>query len=36
MLGIADLEAWEEQHGQIPDGAVIIMRTGLKESALQH
>jgi len=25
---VADLEAWEEQHGEIPEGAVVIMRSG--------
>lgn len=25
---ISDLEAWEAEHGRIPDGAIVIIRTG--------
>ena len=27
-MTVADIEAWEEAHGKIPDGAIILMRTG--------
>ena len=27
-MNVADLEAWEEEHGEIPEGAVVIMRSG--------
>lgn len=25
---VADIEEWEKQHGRIPDGAVVLLRTG--------
>lgn len=25
---VADLEAWEAEHGRIPDGAIVLLRTG--------
>ncbi len=25
---VADLEAWESTHGRIPDGAIVLLRTG--------
>ena len=28
QVGVADLQAWEEEHGAIPDGAVLLLRTG--------
>ena len=28
QVGVADLEAWEAVHGLIPDGAVLLLRTG--------
>ncbi len=28
LIGIEDLEAWETQHGRIPDGALLLLRTG--------
>jgi kynurenine formamidase len=28
VLGAADLEAWEAAHGAIPDGAIVLVRTG--------
>jgi kynurenine formamidase len=28
LLTVADLEAWEAEHGQIPDGAWVLLRTG--------
>lgn len=27
-LSTADIEAWEEQHGRIPDGAIVLLHTG--------
>ena len=27
-LTVADLEAWEARHGRIPDGAVVVLRSG--------
>ncbi len=29
LLRVADIIAWEEQHGRIPDGAWVIMYTGI-------
>lgn len=29
MLQVADIKAWEKQHGPIPDGAWVIMYTGV-------
>ncbi|QDU40632.1 Kynurenine formamidase [Maioricimonas rarisocia] len=28
MLRIGDIQAWEEEHGRIPDGAIVLLRTG--------
>ena len=28
LVSVGDLEAWESQHGRIPDGAILIARTG--------
>jgi kynurenine formamidase len=28
LIGIADFETWEAQHGRIPDGAILLLRTG--------
>ena len=28
QAGVADLEAWEAEHGRIPDGAILLLRTG--------
>ncbi|MFG0332795.1 MAG: cyclase family protein, partial [Maioricimonas sp. JB049] len=28
MLRIGDIQGWEEEHGRIPDGAVVLLRTG--------
>jgi len=28
QVTIADFEAWESQHGPLPDGAIILLRTG--------
>ena len=28
QIGVADLEAWEARHGRIPDGAILLLRTG--------
>jgi kynurenine formamidase len=25
---VADLERWEQEHGRIPDGAILLLRTG--------
>ena len=27
-MSVADLKAWEFRYGEIPDGAIVIMRTG--------
>lgn len=27
-IPVAELEAWENRHGVIPDGAVVLLRTG--------
>lgn len=27
-IGIADLERWEAEHGRIPDGVIVLLRTG--------
>lgn len=28
LVGVSDLEAWEREHGRIPDGAIVLLRTG--------
>jgi kynurenine formamidase len=28
LVSVADLAAWEAEHGQIPDGAIVLVRTG--------
>jgi kynurenine formamidase len=28
LIGVADLEDWEARHGRIPDGAILLLRTG--------
>ncbi len=28
LVSIADLRAWEQEHGRIPDGAIVLLRTG--------
>jgi kynurenine formamidase len=28
QIGVADLKAWEEGHGQIPSGGIVLFRTG--------
>lgn len=28
QISVTDVEAWEEEHGTIPDGAILIFRTG--------
>lgn len=28
LIGIEDLQEWEAQHGRIPDGAILLLRTG--------
>src|SRR5215467_5847136 len=28
QVTVADLRAWEEGHGQIPNGAIVLLRTG--------
>jgi kynurenine formamidase len=28
LVGIEDLRGWEAQHGRIPDGAILLLRTG--------
>jgi kynurenine formamidase len=27
-LSVSDIEAWEQEHGRIPDGAVVLLKTG--------
>lgn len=31
QVGVADLEAWEANHGRIPEGAILLLRTGWGE-----
>ncbi len=31
LVGIEDLQAWERTHGRIPDGAIVLLRTGFGE-----
>jgi kynurenine formamidase len=33
LLTVADLEAWEAEHGQIPEGAWVLLRTGWQSRA---
>ena len=28
LVGVADLQGWEAQHGALPDGAIVLLRTG--------
>lgn len=28
QVSVSDLEAWEAEHGRIPDGAIVLLRTG--------
>lgn len=28
LVGISDFEAWEEKHGTIPNGSIVLLRTG--------
>jgi kynurenine formamidase len=28
LVGVADLEGWESRQGRIPDGAIVLLRTG--------
>jgi kynurenine formamidase len=28
LVGVADLERWEAAHGRIPEGAIVLLRTG--------
>jgi kynurenine formamidase len=28
LIGIADFEHWEAEHGQLPDGVIVLLRTG--------
>jgi len=28
QVAVQDFERWEQQHGQIPDGAIVLLRTG--------
>jgi len=28
LVGLSDFEAWEAEHGAIPDGAIVLLRTG--------
>ena len=31
LIDVADLEGWEREHGLIPDGAILLLRTGWGE-----
>ena len=31
LIGVGDLEEWERTHGRIPDGAILLLRTGWGE-----
>jgi len=31
LVSVADFEAWEARHGRIPDGAIVLLRTGWAE-----
>ncbi len=31
LVSVADLEGWETEHGRIPDGAIVLLRTGWDE-----
>lgn len=31
LASVADLEGWEAEHGRIPDGAIVLLRTGWGE-----
>ena len=31
LIDVADLEGWERAHGRIPDGAILLLRTGWGE-----
>ena len=31
LVGIEDLKRWERSHGRIPDGAIVLLRTGFGE-----
>src|SRR5262249_37758243 len=33
LLTVGDLEAWEEVHGRVPDGAWVLLRTGWQSRA---
>ena len=28
LISVADFEAWEQEHGQIPEGTIVLLRTG--------
>jgi kynurenine formamidase len=28
LIGVDDFQSWEEQHGQIPDGCIVLLSTG--------
>lgn len=28
QVSVADIEAWEKQHGRLPDGVIVLLRTG--------
>ena len=31
LIGVGDIEEWERTHGRIPDGAILLLRTGWGE-----
>lgn len=31
LVGVGDLTAWEEEHGPLPDGGILLVRTGWSE-----
>lgn len=32
QIGVADLQAWEAAHGRLPDGVIVLLRTGFGAS----
>lgn len=31
LISVADIQAWEKTHGSIPDGSIVLLRTGFGE-----
>jgi kynurenine formamidase len=36
LVSVSDFEAWEKQHGNIPDGAIILLNTGFAKYWNDH